>query len=180
MILWELFSTFLMIGFISFGGGYAMIPVIEMEVSKHGWMTIQEFTDVIAIAGMSPGPIATNSAIFVGYATAGLPGAIISCLGMVLPSLTIILIMATFFYKFGNNKAMNSMFYGLRPIVTALIIYAAIKFAISNDVISLIPSWHMVSLLGIFGLSLLALLKFNMHPVFVILLSGLAGVVLYS
>lgn len=180
MLLWELFITFLMIGFISFGGGYAMIPVIELEVTKHGWMTTQEFTDVIAIAGMSPGPIATNSAIFVGYSTAGLSGAIVSTLGMVLPSLTLILIIATFFYKFSDNRVVKSAFYGLRPIVTGLIIYAAIKFAISNNVISLNLSWHMGSLLVIFLLSLLALLKFKWHPVFVILLSGLVGIAFYS
>jgi len=99
MILVELFKTFFIIGFISFGGGYAMIPVIETEVTAHNWMTTQEFTDIIAIAGMSPGPIATNSAIFVGYQIAGFPGAVVSALGMVLPSLMIILIVAAFFLQ---------------------------------------------------------------------------------
>lgn len=180
MLLWELFITFLMIGLISFGGGYAMIPVIEMEVTKHGWMTTQEFTDVIAVAGMSPGPIATNSAIFVGYSTAGLGGAVVSALGMVLPSLTIILIIATFFHKFSDNKLLKCAFYGLRPIVTGLIIYAAIKFAISNDLISMKITWHMVSLFFIFVLSLLALIRLKWHPVFIIIFSGLVGVAFYS
>lgn len=180
MLLWDLFITFLMIGFISFGGGYAMIPVIELEVTRHGWMTTQDFTDVIAVAGMSPGPIATNSAIFVGYSTAGLSGAIVSTLGMVLPSLSIILIIGTFFAKFSDNKIVKSAFYGLRPIVTGLIIYAAIKFAISNDVVSLTPSWQTGSLLIIFALSLFALLKFKWHPVYIIFLSGLVGIAFYS
>ncbi|MEQ6377881.1 chromate transporter [Bacillaceae bacterium S4-13-58] len=178
-ILSELFLTFLMIGFVSFGGGYAMIPVIEMEVSNHGWMTTQEFTDVIAIAGMSPGPIATNSAIFVGYKTAELPGAIVSALAMVIPSLLIILIIATFFFRFNEKPLVKSAFYGLRPIITGLIVYAAIKFAISNDVLSTEVSWHTLSLLMIFGLSLFALIKLRMHPVLVIALSGIVGVVLY-
>lgn len=179
MLLWELFITFLMIGSISFGGGYAMISIIEMEVTGHGWMTTQEFTDVIAVAGMSPGPIATNSAIIVGYTTAGLSGAIVSALGMVLPSLVIIFFVATFFRKFSDNKIVKGAFYGLRPIITGLIIYAAIKFAISNDIISMKLSWHMVSLLFIFVISLLALIKLKWHPAFVIVLSGLVGIALY-
>src|SRR5690625_4425103 len=100
-----------MIGFISFGGGYAFIPVIEMEVTKSNWMTTQEFTDVIAIAGMSPGPIATNSAIFVGYEVAGLSGAIVSAFGMVLPSLAIILAISSFFYKINEHRITKAAFY---------------------------------------------------------------------
>jgi chromate transporter len=180
MELWELFSTFFIIGFVSFGGGYAMIPVIETEVSQHGWMTIQQFTDVIAIAGMSPGPIATNSAILVGYSTAGVTGAIISALGILLPSIILVIGVATFFTKLHHYPIVKSIFYGLRPIVTSLIIYAAISFSISNNLFSLKVSWQTVSLLLIFGLSLFALLKLRWHPAYVIVLSGLVGVVLYS
>lgn len=177
-LLIELFLTFLMIGFVSFGGGYAMIPVIEREVSNHGWMTTQEFTDVIAIAGMSPGPIATNSAIFVGYQTAELPGAIVAGLAMVIPSLLIILIIATFFFRFNENKIVKAAFYGLRPIITGLIVYAALSFAITNNVIGEV-SWHTFSLMIVFGLSLFSLIKLRMHPIFVIALSGIIGIVLY-
>lgn len=167
-----------MIGFVSFGGGYAMIPVIEREVSQHGWMTTQEFTDVIAVAGMSPGPIATNSAIFVGYQTAGFSGAVVSALGMVIPSLLIILVIATFFFKFNELRLVKAAFYGLRPIITGLIIYAALNFAISNNVIGEV-SFQTISLLIIFGLSFFALMKLRMHPLYVIALAGLFGVVLY-
>lgn len=179
MLIWDLFWTFFMIGFVSFGGGYAMIPVIELEVSRHGWMTTQEFTDVIAIAGMSPGSIATNSAVFVGYQTARLPGAIVSALGMMLPSLAIILIVATIFYRASSSKIVQSAFYGLRPIITGLIIYAAIRFAISNEFFGAL-SWYTFSLLFIFVLSLFALLRLRMHPVFVIMLSGLIGIAFYT
>ncbi|MGN8648088.1 chromate transporter [Gracilibacillus sp. HCP3S3_G5_1] len=178
MELLSLFWTFLMIGFVSFGGGYAMIPVIEREVSQHGWMTTQEFTDVIAVAGMSPGPIATNSAIFVGYQTAGFSGAVASALGMVIPSLLIILVIATFFFKFNELRLVKAAFYGLRPIITGLIIYAALNFAISNNVIGEV-SFQTISLLIIFGLSFFALMKLRMHPLYVIALAGLFGVVLY-
>lgn len=175
----DLFWTFLMIGFISFGGGYAMIPVIEMEVTQNGWMTTQEFTNIIAIAGMSPGPIATNSAIFVGYEIAGITGAIVSMLGMVLPSLLIILVVATFFYKINENHITKAAFYGLRPIVTGLIIYAAINFAITNKLVANF-SITTISLLFIFGASLFSLIRLKIHPIFVILFSGFIGAILYS
>ncbi|MDW7615656.1 chromate transporter [Peribacillus simplex] len=180
MELWELFSTFFIIGFVSFGGGYAMIPVIGSEVSQHGWMTTQQFTDVIAISGMSPGPITTNSAILVGYSTAGLAGAISSALGILLPAIIIIIVIATFFSKLNHYPIIQSMFYGLRPIVTSLILFAAISFAISNHLIAMNFSWHTISLLLVFGLSLFALLKLRWHPAYVLILSGLVGVVFYS
>ncbi|MFJ7469492.1 chromate transporter [Peribacillus frigoritolerans] len=180
MELWELFSTFFIIGFVSFGGGYAMIPVIESEVSQHGWMTTQEFTDIIAISGMSPGPVTANSAILVGYSTAGLAGAISSALGILLPAIIFVTVIATFFSKLNHYPVVQSMFYGLRPIVTSLIIFAAISLAFSNHMIAPDFSWHTISLLLVFGLSLFALMRLRWHPAYVIILSGLVGVVLYS
>jgi chromate transporter len=169
-----------MIGFVSFGGGYAMIPLIQEEVVyRHEWMTGAQFSDVIAVAGMSPGPIATNSAIFIGYSQAGIIGAATATLGMILPSLIIILIVGTIFYKVKQNKLMKSAFYGLRAIITGLIIYAAILFAVSNDLVSSF-SWHTFSLITIFLVSLAALIFYRVHPVYVIAVSGLVGVALYG
>lgn len=183
-LLFQLFLTFFMIGAVSFGGGYSMIPVIEREVVYvHQWMSLQTFTDVVAVSGMSPGPIATNSAIFVGYRMAGVPGAVIATTGMVLPSLIIILIVAAFFYKVKNSKLVKQGFYGLRPIITGLIFYAAITFAIGNGVLPTTVGaigWQTLSLIAIFIFSLVALIKFKTHPVIVILLSGLAGTALFS
>jgi chromate transporter len=179
-MLLELFLTFFMIGFVSFGGGYAMIPLIQEEVvTRHGWMTLPEFTDVIAVAGMSPGPIATNSAIFVGFAEAGIPGAVAAALGMVLPSLLIIVALGAVFYKIQGHTAVKSAFYGLRAIITGLIVYAALTFAYSNGLITTL-SWHTVSLLIIYVGSLLALIRFKIHPIYVILGSGLIGMAFYS
>lgn len=179
MLLWQLFSTFLAIGFVSFGGGYAMIPVIEREVTNHGWMTLPEFTDVIAVAGMSPGPIGTNSAIFVGYRTAGLPGAIVSAAGMVLPSLLIVILVATFFYKMHKNAWVKSAFYGLRPIITGLIFYGAIRFSISNGVIGTYSNETVTAFL-LFGGSLFTLVYMKLHPLYVIVLAGLIGMAIYG
>jgi chromate transporter len=179
-MLWDLFLTFFMIGFVSFGGGYAMIPLIQEEVvTRHQWMSAQAFSDVIAVAGMSPGPIATNSAIFIGYEQMGISGAIISALGMILPSLMIILAVGAIFYKIQKSMMVKSAFYGLRSIITGLIVYAGILFAVNNGLVSSI-SWHTVSLLVIFALSLLALVRYRIHPVYVILISGLVGAALYG
>ena len=180
MILWELFKMFFVVGLFSFGGGYAIIPVIELEVIKHGWMSTQEFTNIIAISGMSPGPIATNSAILIGYSTAGITGSIISALGILLPSIILVLIIATCFLKLNHYPIVKSMIYGLRPIVTSLILYAAIRFALSNNILSFHFTWHTLTLLLVFALSLTALMKLQWHPVYIIVLSGLIGITLYS
>lgn len=178
--MWELFLTFIKVGVVSFGGGYAMIPMIQEEVvMRHGWLSLAQYTDVIAVAGMSPGPIAVNIAVFVGYSELGIRGAVASALGMVTPSLAIILVIGTAFRRFGDNKYVQWAFYGLRPIITGLIVYAAVSFAKNNGLISS-ASWHMASLIGIYILSLAALLYFRLHPIYVIVISGLAGIALYS
>ncbi|MCV9885382.1 chromate transporter [Metabacillus halosaccharovorans] len=178
-MLLQLFILFFMIGTVSFGGGYAMLPVIEREVTGKGWITTTDFTEAVALAGMTPGSIASNSATIVGYKVAGIPGAIISSIAMSLPSLILILVIALFFYKLHSNKLVKSVFYGLRPIVTSLIMYAAIKLALSNGVISTSISWDMVCLLLIFGISLISLLYFRVHPVIVILCAGVIGTIIH-
>ena len=179
MVLLQLFKTFFWIGLVSFGGGYAMIPIISSEVHHYGWITTERFTNMIAIAGMSPGPIATNSAILVGYSTAGFLGAITSTIAILIPSMMLVMIVATFFMKINHNPAVQSVFYGLKPLVTSLIIYAALSFGLSNHLITLNISFRTVSLVLVFGLSLFALLKLRWHPAYVIILSGLVGVALY-
>ncbi len=171
----QLFLFFLLIGTLSFGGGYAMIPVIEQGASSREWISTSEFTDMMAIAGMSPGPIATNSASLVGYQLAGIPGGIISSLAMTIPSLMIILLMAICFTKINEHKLVKAGFYGLRPIVTSLIVYAALKFAYSNNVISIHVNKEMVLLLLIFLAALYFLMRWKAHPLFVILGAGIVG-----
>lgn len=180
MVLWELFQTFFLMGFVSFGGGYAMIPIIETAVTEYGWMTAERLTNMIAIAGMSPGPVAVNSAILIGYSAVGISGAIISAIAILLPSLILVICVAAFFIKLHHNPVVERMFYGLKPLVTSLIIFAAIKFALANNLISIDISFRSISFVIIFGLSLFALLKLRWNPVYVIILSGLVGVALYS
>jgi chromate transporter len=180
MVLWELFKTFFLMGFVSFGGGYAMLPIIETAVTEYGWMSAERLTNMIAIAGMSPGPVAANSAILIGYSAAGINGAIVSALAILLPSLILVITVSAFFIKLHHNPVVERMFFGLKPIVTSLIIFAAIKFALANNLIPIEISFHSITLVIIFGLSLFALFKLRWNPVYVIILSGLVGVALYS
>jgi chromate transporter len=180
MVLWELFHTFFLMGFVSFGGGYAMLPIMETGVIQYGWMSAEKLTNIIAIAGMSPGPVAANSAILIGYSAAGINGALVSAFAILLPSLILVIAVAACFTKLHHNPIVERMFYGLKPIVTSLIIFAAIKFALASNMIILEVSFRSISLFLIFGLSLFALFKLRWNPVYVIILSGLVGVALYS
>lgn len=179
MALWQLFWTFFKIGCFSFGGGYAITPVIEKDAVAYGWLTPAEFTDAVAVAGMAPGPIATNSAVFVGYKTAGLAGALSATAGIVLPSLIIVIILAAFFYKIHRHRHVKAVFYGLRPVVSGLIVYAAIRFGMNGGLLGTFAWQGIFALLILIG-ALVALLRFRLHPVVVLLMSGLAGVVVYS
>jgi chromate transporter len=178
-VLWELFWSFFKIGFISFGGGYAMIPVIEQEALAHQWMTETQFAEGVALAGMSPGPIATNSAIYVGYHSAGVIGSVVAALGIILPSVIVIVLISAFFYKLHEHKVVKASFYGLRPIIVALILFAGYRLAIANQAFREI-SWDML----IMGMMILAcfvgLIRYHMHPLTIIVLSGVVGMAIYG
>lgn len=127
-MLLNLFITFFKIGAFTFGGGYAMLPIIQREiVEKKNWIDDEEFMDALAIAQASPGPVAVNTSIYVGYRLKGLKGAITCLLGTVLPSFLTILIIATFFYQFRENAIIDKIFLGIRPAVVALILAAVYK-----------------------------------------------------
>lgn len=122
MIYLELFWSFFQIGLFSIGGGYAAMPLIEQQtVILHNWLTPAGFADIVTIAEMTPGPIALNAATFVGTQVAGLPGAIIATLGCVIPSSTIVLLLAYIYYKFKSLKWVTAILNGVRPAVIALI-----------------------------------------------------------
>lgn len=180
MLLWELFHTFFVIGLLSFGGGYAMIPVIQHQVELHHWMTAADFADMIAVAGMSPGPIGTNSAIFVGYRVGGWAGAVTAAAGMTLPSFILIVAVAAFFVKMHHNRYVKAAFYGLRPVVTGLILYGAVRFAAANGMLKLPVHVSVLIPIVIFAISLIALMRFRMHPVRLLVLAGLVGIAIYT
>lgn len=124
----EMFYSFFKIGAFTIGGGYAMIPLIEKEVvDKKQWINREDFLDMLALAQSAPGPIAINTAVFVGYKMAGIPGMIFTVLGSVLPSFLIILIIAAFFTGIKDNPAVERAFKGIRPAVVALIAAPVIR-----------------------------------------------------
>lgn len=179
MMYWELFRTFFIIGLFSFGGGYAVIPTMEVEAIQNGWMTSEQFTEIIVQASVFPGPIVSNSAVFIGYHIGGIMGALVSGVAIILPSLLLIIILSLCFKGKGQNPFIVSAFYGIRPVVFGLITYAAIRFGISIQLFSLsaIPE---ISQWIIFLISLYLLIKYDINPLYVIILSGFVGIVLYS
>ena len=128
MLYLQLFYTFFKIGLFGFGGGYAMLSMIQGEVvTRYGWLTSQEFTDIVAISQMTPGPIGINSATYVGFtATGSVWGSIIATLAVVLPSFILMLAISKFFLKYQKHPAVEAVFSGLRPAVVGLLASAAL------------------------------------------------------
>lgn len=128
-MLWQLFISFLKIGAFTFGGGYAMIPLIEREViDRKGWVERDSFLSLLALAQSAPGPIALNTAVFVGYKIKGFGGAVAAVAGVVIPSFTAILIIATLFADIRYNTYVDAAFKAMRPAVVALIAAPIIGF----------------------------------------------------
>ena len=131
MILLELYWSFLLIGFGSFGG-LSMIPQISGEVLSHGWMTAEQVTDIVAIAEMTPGPLGLNCASFAGMQAAGIPGAIAANLGVLTPTLTLCALAAIFFHKFRGSRVMQWILVGVRPICLGMVVGVLISLSVSN------------------------------------------------
>ncbi len=164
----ELFKTFFKIGVVTFGGGYAMIPLIEADVvDKNKWVDKEEFLNLIAIAQSCPGVFAVNISTFIGYKLKKTPGAVCTTLGAALPSFLIILLIAMFFHQFQDNKIVAAMFRGIRPAVVALIAVPTFNLA-KNAHITLSNCW-----IPIAGALLIWLLDVN--PIYVIIAAGLGG-----
>ena len=130
MIFFELFYVFFLIGLFTFGGGYAMIPMIQEQIVDRGWISSSALSDFIAISESTPGPFAINIATFVGSETAGIFGSICATIGVILPSFIIILIVAFIMSKFLNNKYVKGALNGVRPVILALILSTAIVFLV--------------------------------------------------
>lgn len=172
MIYINLLFTFFKIGLFSFGGGYAMLPLIQQEVvTFNKWLSHKEFIDIVAISQVTPGPIAINAATYVGYKVAGILGSSAATCGVILPSFILILIMTKFFFKFRNNKYVDAAFMGIRPAVVGLIAAAAILVAFGSfiDYKSAI----------IFVFAFILTYKYKIDPILMIILAGVAGYFIY-
>lgn len=178
----KLFLTFFKIGAFTFGGGYAMIPLIEKEtVEKNEWITSEEILEVFAISESTPGPIAINTATFIGYKIAGFFGAAAATLGVVLPSFIIILIVAKFIEKFRTSTFVSGALTGLKPCVVALIGVAVLTIGktvfFHSGVISMaeLLTWqNLVSVLLFGGATVMAFKK--VHPIIIICISAAVGI----
>lgn len=178
MIWMDLFVSFLKVGLFSVGGGYAAMPLIQSEVvSGHGWLTLREFTDLITIAEMTPGPIAINSATFVGMHIAGLPGVLIATLGCIFPSLIIVSLLAFIYNRYKNMSALKSILASLRPAVVALIACAGLSIlrmvAFGDRTIN--PENADWIGLCLFAAAFIALRRLKLSPIVVMTLCGVAG-----
>ena len=185
MIYLQLFWSFLQVGLFSVGGGYAAMPLIESQVVQgHGWLTMNEFTDLITIAEMTPGPIAINAATFVGTQVGGLAGSLVATLGCVLPSCVIVLLLALLYRKYRSMKLMQGILSGLRPGVVGLIGAAGASiFALAlwnGTLFSFSFSALEPVSIFLFAAALFALRKWNVNPIFAIFGAGAAGAVLFS
>lgn len=171
-LLLQLFITFFKIGAFSFGGGYAMLPLIEEEViQNHHWLTSTEFIDILAVSEMTPGPIAINSATFLGYKVAGVLGSTVATLGVVLPSFIVMSIIFHFLSRFKNSPYVDWVFRGIRPVVLGLITSAAITVSKSTFI-----DYKSVLIAGLL-FYLVSFKKFN--PILAIVLAGGLGILLY-
>lgn len=183
MIWLQLLYVYLKIGILGFGGGYAMLSLIQADVVDHyQWISLQEFTDIVAISQMTPGPIGINSATYIGYTAilnAGYPpyiaimGSCLTTFAVCLPSFLLVLLISYSFSRFKNNKYVSAAFLGLRPVTVGLIAAAALLLMNHENFID-------YKSFLIFAIAFILTYKFKIHPILMILLAGIAGIVLYS
>jgi chromate transporter len=169
-ILIQLILSFSTIGLFAFGGGYAVLSFLQHEVTRRGWMTTERFADLIAISQSTPGPIAINLATFVGYDTGGVAGALVATLAVALPGMIGITVLGIFFFHFYERPGVQAVFEGLRPAVLGLIAAAA---------------WHIGCVainsgaaVAIAVVAAILIAKWNVHPVFLVAGSAMAGIFL--
>ena len=175
MILLELFWSFCKIGFTSFGG-LSMVPLINSEMLSHGWMTLSEVSDIVAIAEMTPGPLGLNCATFAGTRVAGIAGAVCASLGVLSPTLLLCAVVAVAFEKFRDSAFMRKVMFGVRPAGLGLILAVLCSLAMTNYLSPAGAVSPVSALIGV--LALVALLKCKVSIPMVILASALLGLLL--
>lgn len=182
-MIWKLFFSFIQVGLFSVGGGYAAIPLIQNQIVEiHGLMTLEEFTDLITIAEMTPGPISINSATFVGIRLAGIPGAILCTLGCILPSFCICLLLAYFYYKYRQLGGVQKILSALRPAVVALIASAGLSIlflGVFADAPAAFENLRTVECVLFLGASFL-LRKYHLNAIQIIFGTGVLGTLIYA
>ncbi len=174
MLYLHLFLSFFKIGLFGFGGGYAILSLIQHEVEAYGWMTPQEFVDMVAISQMTPGPIGINAATYVGYtATGSVWGSVLTTFAIILPSLIIMLSLCKVYFRFKENQYVKAVMQGLRYVVVGLIAAAALLMMTKDN---FIDYWSYL----LFGIVFVGTFFFRLHPILLIFISGIAGYAIYS
>ncbi len=178
MDLLKLMYVFMKIGIISFGGGYAMIPFLQYEVVSQGWLTQKEIIDMIAMSQITPGPIATNMATFVGFNQFGLTGAIVATLGVTIPSFILVIVVTKYIIKKLPEHIRGGVFYGLQPVFIGLILCSCISIAKSVLFKDVDFNLDYISIIMTI-VSFVAILKFKVSPIKLIIVSAVVGMILY-
>ena len=176
MIYLELFWTFFKIGLFTFGGGYAMLPLIQSEVLSHQWMSTADMINFIAVSESTPGPFAVNISSYVGRITAGIGGAACATAGVVLPSFLVILIVAGFYTKFRKSRIVEGALSGLRPAVIGLIAAALLSLGQEVFIHPSDASWISAAVSAAIFLVMSFLAFRKKHPIMIIALSAVVGV----
>ncbi|WP_168119589.1 chromate transporter [Paenibacillus sp. HB172176] len=175
----QMFLFFLKLGFISFGGGYALIPMIENEAAAQHWMTSDAYVEAVAVAGMSPGPIAINLGTIIGYETYGIGGAVAALAGLIIPSILVAALVMLAIYRFGKQAWIDRIFYGLQPVVAALILFAVYRLGVGSLDHG---AWGGQLIFGVIviGICWMMLVKYKMHPVFILIFSAVGGAAFFA
>lgn len=182
MIYLQLFFSFLQVGLFSIGGGYAAMPLIqEQVVNQHPWLTLQEYTDLVTIAGMTPGPIAINAATFVGVRIAGIPGALVATLGCIAPALVLVSLLAYVYNKYKDLSVLQNVLACLRPVVVALILGAGLSILGMVAFDGAAPALASVDWIdtGCFVAALIVLRRYKTGQISTMCACGVAGLVLH-
>lgn len=185
MIFLQLFWSFFQVGLFSVGGGYASLKLIQQQiVEMHGWLQMSEFSDVVTISQMTPGPVAINAATFVGIRVAGFGGALAATLGCICPSCIILITVAHFYYKYKSVFVVHGILNGLRPAVIALIASAGLSILILALWNGGAVAWDAGKIdfaaAAIFAAGLFVLRKWKVNPIYVMLGAGVLGLIIYS
>lgn len=188
MIFLQLFYTFFKIGLFGFGGGYAMISMIQGEVvTRHEWLSSNEFTDIIAISQMTPGPIGINSATYVGYSAVvnagyshavGILGSTIATVSVVLPSFILMVLISKFFLKYQKHPIITSVFEGLRPGVVGLLAAAALVLINGENFGTY--NWQILTSIVLFAGTFIASHRYKVNPILLIVICGIIGYVTFG
>lgn len=182
MIYLQLFYTFFKIGLFGFGGGYAMLSMIQGEVvTRYDWVSTQEFTDIVAISQSTPGPIGINAATYVGFTATGcIWGSVIATFAVVLPSFILMLTISKFFLKYQKHPAVEAVFSGLRPAVVGLLASAALVLMnVENFGSPTDDTYTFVISIIIFLVAFIGTKKYHANPILMIIACGIAGLILY-